>query len=234
MTDITLYFAPDTCARIPMIALEETGHPFRTELIAFMRGDHRSPRYLALNPKGRVPTLVVDGRPLTENVAILIWLAARFSEANLLPDPRDALERARVISDLAFCASGLHPIVTRLRIPQYFCDTADGIPRVFSLAEAAMRPFFALIDQRLRENEWWYGKSWSVLDAYINWVWFRVTGTAFDAEPYPNFVRHDARMRQRSSVQRALLRNSEAAAYLDTLGLAVKFSGEGAVRAPAA
>ena len=63
MTDLTLFFAPDTCARVSMIALEETGHPYETELIAFKRGDHRSPRYLAINPKGRVPTLLVNGPP---------------------------------------------------------------------------------------------------------------------------------------------------------------------------
>jgi glutathione S-transferase len=71
MSDLTLFFAPDTCARVSMIALEETERPYKTELIAFMRGDHRSPRYLALNPKGRVPTLIVDGRVLTENVAAM-------------------------------------------------------------------------------------------------------------------------------------------------------------------
>ncbi len=225
MSAITLYFAPDTCARVPMIALEETGHPFQTELIAFMLGDHHSPGYLALNPKGKVPALVVDGRPLTENVAILTWLAARFPEANLLPEPHDALDRAQIISDLSFCASGLHPIVTRLRIPQYFCNTPDGIPRVFSLAEAAIRPYFALVDQRLSENKWWYGNRWSVMDAYINWIWFRVTGTVFNCKAYPNFARHDERMRRRPSVQRALRRDSEAAAHLDAQGLAAKFSG---------
>src|SRR5262249_14401315 len=62
MTELTLFFAPDTCARVSMIALEETGHPYEAELIAFKRGDHRSPRYLAINPKGRVPTLLVNGR----------------------------------------------------------------------------------------------------------------------------------------------------------------------------
>jgi glutathione S-transferase len=93
MTDLTLFFAPDTCARVSMIALEETEHPYKTELIAFMRGDHRSPRYLELNPKGKVPTLIVDGRVLTENVAILLWLAARFPETNLLPQYQDAFER---------------------------------------------------------------------------------------------------------------------------------------------
>ncbi len=232
MTAITLYFAPDTCARAPMVALEETGHPFQTKLIAFMRGDHCSPGYLALNPKGKVPTLVVDGRPLTENVAILTWLATRFPEANLLPEWRDTLDRAQIISDLSFCASGLHPIVTRLRIPQYFCDTPDASLRVFSLAEAVMRPYFALIDKRLSESRWWYGERWSVIDAYINWVWFRVTGTAYNSRAYPNFARHDERMRQRPSMQRALRRDSEAAAHLEAQGLAVRFSGKGALRAP--
>ena len=101
MTDLTLFFAPDTCARVSMIALEEPEHPYKTELIAFMRGDHRSPRYLALNPKGRVPTLIVDGRVLTENVAILLWLAARFPEANLLPQYQDAFDKAQFLKCLS-------------------------------------------------------------------------------------------------------------------------------------
>jgi glutathione S-transferase len=153
MTDLTLFFAPDTCARVSMIALEETEHPYKTELIAFMRGDHRSPCYLELNPKGKVPTLIVDGRVLTENVAILLWLAARFPEANLLPQYQDAFDKAQLVADLTYCASGLHPIVTRLRIPQYFCDIPGGELRVFEMAELAMRPNFAFIDRRLAERE---------------------------------------------------------------------------------
>jgi glutathione S-transferase len=101
------------------------------------------------------------------------------------------------------------------------------------MAEAAMRPNFELIERRLADNEWWFGEQWSIMDAYINWVWFRVTGTAFDASEYPNFGRHDRRIRERPSVQRALQRNREAAEQLDAQGLAVKFSGEGAVRARA-
>lgn len=66
MTKITLHFAPNTCARVPLVALEEIGIPFSVEVIAFMKGQHRSPEYLELNPSGKVPTLIVDGRPLTE------------------------------------------------------------------------------------------------------------------------------------------------------------------------
>jgi glutathione S-transferase len=227
MPKLTLYFAPDTCARVPLIALEEIGSPYSLEVVAFMKGQHKSPEYLALNPAGKVPLLVVDGVPLTENVAILTWLAERFPEAALLPESEDGFARAGLLSDLAYCASGLHPIVTRLRIPQFFCDTPDGSRRVFDMAEVAMRPNFELIDRRLAENRWWYGDRWSIVDAYINWVWFRVTGTQFDASAFPNLSRHDAEMKLRPAVTRALAISSEVAARLAAQGLAVKFSEPG-------
>jgi glutathione S-transferase len=223
MTTMTLYFAPDSCARVPLIALEEIGRPYRLEIVAFMKGQHKSPEYLAQNPKGKVPMLVVDGVPLTENVAILTWLAERFPEAGLLPESEDSLARAGLISDLAYCASGLHPIVTRLRIPQFFCDTPDGSRRVFDMAEVAMRPNFDFINGRLADNRWWYGDRWSIVDAYINWVWFRVTGTQFDGSAYPNLGRHDAEMKLRPAVTRALAISTEVAEGLAAQGLAVKF-----------
>jgi glutathione S-transferase len=196
-----------------------------------MKGQHRSPEYLALNPKAKVPTLVVDREPLTENVAILSWLAGRVPEANLLPRGEDALAKARILADFAYCASGLHPIVTRLRIPQFFCDTPDGARRVFEMAEAAMRPNFSLIDSRLARQRWWYGDRWSIVDAYINWVWFRVTGTEFDTSDFSHFARHDQEMAQRPAVIKALAVSKEVAEKLAAQGLAVKFTGSGAVSA---
>ena len=231
--DITLHFAPNTCARVPMIALEEIGCEYHTELVAFMRGDHQSPQYLALNPKGRVPLLVVDGKVLTENVAILHWLSSEFPEAKLLPVYQNNFDNALVIADLAFCASTLHGLVTRLRIPHFFCDTVEGIPRVFQMAEQAMRPNFALMDERLSKGLWWYGDQWSIVDVYINWIWFRVAGTAFETSPYPHLARHSMTLSQRPSVQRVLRRHEEAAEWLASHGLEVKFDGAGAVKAAA-
>ena len=231
MTEMTLYFAPDSCARVPLIALEEIGRHYRLEVVAFMKGQHRSPEYLALNPKGKVPTLVVDGEALTENVAILTWLSVRFPDAHLLPEVEHTLAKAHQIEDLAYCASGLHPLVTRLRIPQFFCDTPEGAARVFAMAEAAMRPNFALIDERFASNRWWYGEQWSIVDAYVNWVWFRVTGTQFDGSAYVNLARHDADLKLRPAVARALSIGKEVSERLAAQGLAVTFSGVGAVKA---
>lgn len=227
MPKLTLYFAPDSCARVPLIALEEIGSPYSLEVVAFMKGQHKSPEYLALNPKGKVPLLVVDGVPLTENVAILTWLAERFPEAGLLPESDDGFAKAGLLSDLAYCASGLHPIVTRLRIPQFFCDTPDGARRVFEMAEAAMRPNFDLIDRRLACDRWWYGDRWSIVDAYVNWVWFRVAGTQFDGSAFPNLRRHDADMQQRAAVKRALAISTSVAEGLAAQGLAVTFTEPG-------
>ena len=55
---LALYFAPGACSRVPLIALEEIGQPFDGHLVTFMKGEHRAPDYLALNPAGKVPTLV--------------------------------------------------------------------------------------------------------------------------------------------------------------------------------
>src|SRR6266851_808491 len=231
MIAMTLYFAPDSCARVPLIALEEIGRHYNLDVVAFMKGQHRSPEYLALNPKGKVPTLVVNGEALTENVAILTWLSVRFPDAHLLPEVENSFAKAHQIEDLAFCASGLHPLVTRLRIPQFFCDTPEGATRVFEMAEVAMRPNFALIDQRLAGKQWWYGERWSIMDAYINWVWFRVIGTQFDGSDYRNLARHDADLKQRPAVVRALSISADVSERLAAQGLAVKFGDAGGARA---
>src|SRR5258707_15505407 len=88
-TMLTLYFAPGTSSFAVHIALHEIGVPFEGRPMSF-KNDLRSPAYLALNAEGKVPTLLVDGRPLTEVAAILHYLAKRFPDAGLLP--RDDIE----------------------------------------------------------------------------------------------------------------------------------------------
>ena len=165
---------------------------------------------------------VIDGEPLTENVAINLWLAETYPDAGLLPRAV-GVARARQLSDLAYCASGLHPIVTRLRIPQMFCSLPESKPDVFATAEAAMHKQFTILDRRLSASHWWYGGDWSIIDAYINWVWFRVSGTSFDTSPYLALARHDRDVQARPAVQRMLQRNAELSHSLEERGLAASF-----------
>lgn len=219
MSQFTLYFAPGTCARVSMIALEEAGIAFESRVVRFMKGEHRSPEYLALNPAGKVPCLLVDGKPLTENVAILIWLARNYPDANLLPLAGKPWSDAQLLAQLVWCASTLHPLVTRIRIPQFFCDIPGGPERVYEMATQAMRQHIAPAEQRLASQPWMLGE-WSVLDAYIFWVWFRITGAGFDDREFPRLADHHARMQERPSVQAALAREAQGQAQLEKEGVA--------------
>ena len=219
MADITLYMAPGTCARVASIALEEAGLEFETRVVRFMKGEHKSPTYTKLNPKGKVPTLFVDGETLTENVAIVTWLNERFPEARLMPPATSTLERARQLADLCFCASTLHPLVTRIRMPHFFA-TEDVARAVWEKGCASMTDYFDLIEHRLEHRSWWYRESWSAMDAYLYWVFWRVAGADFDVSPYPRYSDHASRMERRPSVVRALAREAEAQKQLEAEGLA--------------
>jgi glutathione S-transferase len=74
------------------LALLEIGVPYRLELVDIHASQQRDPAYLELNPQGTVPTLVVDGKPLTESAALLVVLAERHPEARLAP-AADSAER---------------------------------------------------------------------------------------------------------------------------------------------
>ena len=105
---LTLYFAPGASSFAPHIALYEIGVPFEAKPMSFKQNDMRTPEFLAINPEGKVPTLLVDGRPLTEVAAILFYLAKRFPDAGLLP-AGDIEAEAQVVSWMSFIASTLHP-----------------------------------------------------------------------------------------------------------------------------
>jgi glutathione S-transferase len=215
----TLWMAPYTCARVTAIALEEAGVDFETRLVRFMRGEHKSPAFKARNPKGKVPALEIDGEVLTENVAILTYLAERFPEAALLPIIVSPLQRAKVLADLCFCSSTLHPLVTRIRMPMFFAG-ADNALAVKQTAEAAMDEYFQLVENRLAAGPWWYGDEWSAMDGYLYWVFWRVEGAGYDVSRFARFTAHARAMEQRPAVQRALAREEAAQAQLEEEGLA--------------
>jgi len=115
-------------------------------------------------------------------------------------------------------------------MPMFFCDLPDAPARVRAMAEGAMAAQLAPVEARLGGRPWLLGESWSVLDAYFYWVWFRISGAGFSGELYPNIVDFARRMEARPAVQRAIARDAAAEAELEARGLAVKF-GPGPVKA---
>jgi glutathione S-transferase len=177
---LTLYFAPGSSSMAPHIALHEVGAEFESRPLSFAKRDMRSPAYLALNPEGKVPTLVIDGRPLTEVAAILFYLARRYPDAKLLPD--DLEGRAQAISWMSFIASTLHP--ARLR-------GLEHTKKVYGIA-----------DQRLAGRDWVLNR-YSVADIHLFRLYWRFSRAANPAaNEFPNLAAHLMRMMARPAVQK--------------------------------
>lgn len=218
MVKLELFYAPTACCDASLIALEHLGVPYELHLVRFGKGDNRKPEYLKLNPQGKVPLLLVDGDPLTENVAILTYLAKTHPQAGLLPFGKSDYEDAKIISDLAWIASGLHPLITRIFIPGKVCDVAEATARVKEIASEAIKPNLELIEQRLTDRDWMYG-AWSALDGYIFWIHNRLAVASFDLAPFPRFRAHAARMLEQPAVKRAWEKRSAFQEQLKAEGL---------------
>ncbi len=216
---LKLYVSPGSCARVPTIALEEIGISFETVLLRMNARQHKSPEFLAINPKGKVPTLVIDGEPLTENVAILSWLHRTHPDAELLPPTSNDLEIARQTADLAFFSGTMHPFVTRFARPGKFVTDDRTSAQVRDASLLAARPFWAMINDRLAHASWWYGDCWSIVDGYLFWAWWRVGASGFQGDAFPNIQDHAARIQDRPSVARAMQREAIHIGQLKSEGL---------------
>jgi len=215
MSTFKLYVAPKTCARVATIALEEIGVPFETELVRLPQKQQKSPEYLAINPKGKVPAMLVDGVPITENVSILSWLNQSYPEAQLLPKTNSSFEHYQQMADISFVSGTVHPFVTRIAMPSKFAKSADAIAQVKETAIAEVRAYAQLIDDRYSRGTWWHGDQWSIMDAYIFWAWTRMVGEGFPEADYPNVMDLCKRIQERPSVQRAMQREAEYAALME-------------------
>lgn len=179
---LTLYFAPGASSMAVHIALHEIGARFEGKPMSFKNGGLRSPCYLALNPEGKVPTLLVDGHPLTEVAAILYYLARRFPDAALLPRDDFAAD-ARALSWMSFIASTLHPA------------------RKLGLDYA--RQVYAIADRRLGDG--WALGAYSIADIHLFRLYWRLANSLKPSpQEFPNLTAHYARMMARPAVQRTI------------------------------
>ena len=202
---LTLYYAPISCALVPYVALEEAGVEFAVRVVNVRGGDHLTPAYLELNPKHKVPVLVVNGAPLTENVAILQWIARQYPRAQLLPD---GLDEFRAIAMLAWCASGIHPHLTPNLQPERYCNLPGTADAVRHCAQEFLRDNFRLAESLLAGREWFFD-SFMLPDIYFFWCFRRAKLFNVDLSSLPHCQLHYERVRARPSV--AALLSFEAA-----------------------
>ncbi len=198
---ILLYYAPIACSLAPYITLTEAGADFEVRSINLRTGQQKSPEYLKINPKHKVPLLVVDGKTLSENVAIQQWIDTAFPSANLFP--KDPWQRLHAVSLLSWCSSGIHPYLTRMNSPIAVCDVPGSEQSVYRLAQSHLFENYKLADAMLAGREYFFDH-FTAPDSHFFWCFRRGTLFGIDLSQFKNCTAHFERMKTRSSVQKLL------------------------------
>ncbi len=199
--EILLYYAPITCALAPYITLTEAGAKFEVRPLNMRKDQHKSAEYLKINPKHKVPLLVVDGKVLSESTAIQIWIARTFPQAGLLP--ADPWQELKAISLLSWCSSGIHPFLARINSPPRVCDVPGADESVRRLAASQLFENYKIADDLLAGREYFFDH-FTAADAHFFWTFRRGALFDLDLSRFPNCMAHFGRMKTRPSVQKLL------------------------------
>ena len=195
-----LYTSPGACSLADHIALQWTGAPFEAQVVS--REQRRQPDFLALNPDGAVPVLQNGDWVLTQNAAILNYIADKFPEAKLGGDGSPE-SRAEVNRWLAFVNSDLHPAFKPIFGSTSYLGDQAFIEKSQDNARKQLRGMFERADAQLAGKDWLTGAR-SIVDPYLFVVtqWAKKTGV--DLSGLDNLARFDARMAADPGVQAAL------------------------------
>jgi len=199
--EISLYYAPTTCALAPYITLTEAGAEFEVRPLNFRKGQQTSLDYLKINPKHKVPVLIVDGRILSESVAIQTWIARTFPQAKLLPT--DSWLELQAISLMSWCSAGIHPFLSRLNSPSRVCDVPGTEASVRKIAAANLVELLKIADDLLAGRQFFFDH-FTAPDAHFFWCQRRARQFELDLSKFKHCAAHFERMTQRPSVQKLL------------------------------
>lgn len=162
---ITLYYGPGACSFASHIALEELGVKYDTVKLNLAEGDQRKPEYLKLNPRSAVPTLVVDGQVMTENVGILSYLAGGNPKKGLWP--KDTWHQAKAISTMAWFSNTLHVAYRHWMRPARYSDDPATHEAIKQKGLASFHDGLKEVDALLEGREWAIGDHYTVVDGYL-------------------------------------------------------------------
>ena len=165
---IDLYTAPTPNGWKVSIMLEELGLPYEVRVIHLHQGDQKEPWYVAINPNGRIPTIVdrdAGNFAVFESGAILVYLAEKTGKLM----PADARGRSRVLQWLMFQMGGVGPMMGQANV--FFRYFPEKIPAAIERYQNESRRLFEVLDRRLGESEW-LADDYSIADI-ANWSWMR-------------------------------------------------------------
>jgi len=195
-----LYTKPGACSLSDHIALRWIGKPF--DLQVMDAAGMKTPEYLALNPAGAVPVLEVDGWTLTQNAAILNFLADTFPESGLGGDGTPK-SRAEINRWLAFLNADVHPAFHPIFGSTRFLDDEAMVEKSKDNARQKLRGLFERLDAQLAGKDWLTGAR-SIADPYLFVTLRWARATQVDLSGLDNLKRFFNRMRADDGVAAAM------------------------------
>lgn len=200
---LKLFYAPNTCALASHILLEEVGAAYDAVRIDFRKEQQRSPEFLAINPKGRVPALVTERGILTETPALLVFIAQQYPGARLAPFD-DAFAFAEMQSFNSYLCSTVHVAHAHRMRGYRWVDDPAAIEAMRRKVPQSVGDGFALIEQQLLRGPWVMGEAYTICDPYLFTLaqWLEADGV--DLAQLPRVLAHRERVAARPATKRAI------------------------------
>ncbi len=202
---LKLYYAAHTCSLATHIVLEEVGADYSTVRIDFAREQQKSPEFLKVNPKARVPALVTDRGILTETPAMLVYLAQSFPKSRLAPLD-DPFVFAQVQAFNSYLCSHLHVAHAHRMRGRRWVDADDkaSIAAMQRKVPESVGGAFEMIEREMLKGPWVMGEHYTICDPYLFTLaqWLEKDGV--DPARIPRVVDHRRRMAERPGVRKAI------------------------------
>lgn len=199
-----LYYKTGACSLTVRIILNELGLPFEAEEVDFKtKKTQQGDDYLKINPKGSVPALKMnDHEILTENIAIIQYLAEANHNTNLLP-PTDHPNRPRVLEWLSFLCSDLHKSCSPIFNPALPDELKATIFRPI------LKNKLAYIEQHLSKNEYLVGHTFTLPDAYLFVILRWMPSLQINLQDYPKVSKFFEKLQQHPSIAKSLAQEAK-------------------------
>ena len=201
-----LYWAPDTGSMAPQVILEEVGADYELVALDYDAHEETEADFLALNPRGQIPALVLpDGTVITKSAAMVLHIADAYPEAKLLP-PLGSSERARVYRWLFYAVTNLYESCLRINYSDRFADDATAAALVKQTGRLDFDKYWDLLEKDMQDNRtkgpFLLGDQYSVIDPYLLMLigWHEHPGTLLERSP--NLAALFNAVRQRSAVSK--------------------------------
>lgn len=198
---IKFYTSKTSIGIATYIALEESGLPYERIELDFAQQQQTSPEYLKLNPKARVPALVIDQGIITETPAILTYIAQLAPDSSLAL-PTDPFEYAQIQAFNSYLCSTVHVAHAHKMRGSRWTDDEAAQKAMTADVPKTLSACFELIEKEMLKGQWVHGDDFSISDPYLYRIasWMEADGV--DPQKYPKVLAHRNAMADRDSVKK--------------------------------